>query len=91
MSKLSGAMWHHVPKPSTFPKWIPVDTRVSEGNLYIKSLCSLSTQSIWRNIRSDSYPNKHPFLTSKPNGKTSSLRDIRADKTVPPKTHRSDA
>lgn len=54
MSKLSGAMWHHIPNPSVCPKWIPVDTCVSEGNLYIKSLCSLSTQSIWRNIRSDS-------------------------------------
>lgn len=91
MSKLSGAMWHHVPKPSMFPKWIPVDTHVSEGNLYIKSLCSLSTQSIWRNIRSDSYPNKHPSLTSEPNGKTFSLQDIKGDKIIPSKTRRSDA
>lgn len=77
MSKLSGAMWHHVPKPSMFPKWIPVDTHVSEGNLYIKSLCSLSTQSIWRNIKSDSYPNKRPFLTSKPNEKHSPYKTLK--------------
>lgn len=81
MSKLSGAMWHHIPSPSARPGWIPVDTHVSEGNLYIKSLSSLSTQSIWRKIRSDSQPNKYRFLTFKPNGKAFLVQEISADKT----------
>lgn len=84
MSKLSGAMWNHIPNPSMFPKWIPVDMRVSEGNLSIISLCSLPTQSVWRKIRSDSQPNKHPFLTFKPNRKTFSLHEISEDKTAAP-------
>jgi len=87
MSKLSGAMWHHIPNPSLLPKWIPVDTRVSEGYLSIESLCSLSTQSIWRNIRSDSSPNiaslllsqmeKHSHYKKSVNIKYSSFKDMR--------------